>query len=374
MPVQLRKRKNADGTTRIYLDIYQTITQPDGTRVKKRYYETLTDCKLLKPSNPADREENRNRLNLAKSIQNERQRQIIAEGYNVKQNYRHGADFLKFFENYNQTYNKKDIRVFQSTYLKFRQFLSEEKKVTALNAKAVTPGLIKDFKDYLQSTLNGEAPATYFKRFKKLLKAATDQNVFTVNPGQNVTIKESKGIKKEILTIEDLKLLAATSCKNPEIKLAFLFSCYSGLRWVDLKELKWSCIDLKNKLLKVTQSKTGHILNQPLQGFTFETLNKLSDERNPIKTDRVFHLPSFSYVLRVLKEWSKEAGIERNITFHSARHTMATNIVYYSDDYGAASDLLGHKDLDYIQRYVHIVAEMKQKALSKIPQIIITNS
>jgi integrase len=371
MPVQLRKRKNADGTTRLYLDIYETISKPDGTTQKNRYYETLTDCKLLKPSNPADREENRNRLNLAKSILNERQRQIIAVGYNVKQNYRHGADFLKVFEAYIQTYNKKDIRVFQSCLLKFKQFLKEEKNLIAINAKEVNQTLINDFKEYLEGTLNGEAPATYFKRFKKFLKAATDQNIFTVNPGLKVTIKESKGISKEILSIEDLHCLASTACKNDQIKNAFLFSCYSGLRWVDIKALIWDNIDLKNKRLKIIQSKTGHTLNQNLETFTFETLSKIYENSKPKKTDPVFQLPSFSYVLRVLKDWSRNAGIERNITWHSARHTLATNVIIYGSDSGTASEIMGHKNLDYIQRYVHIADEMKQRALANIPQITI---
>ena len=369
MPVQLRKRKNADGTTRLYLDIYETISKPDVTTQKNRYYETLTDCKLLKASNPADREENRNRLNLAMSILNERQRQIIADGYNVKQNYRHGADFLKVFDNYVKAYSKKDVRVFHSCYLKFKQFLKEERNETAINAKEVNQVLIKDFKEYLESTLNGEAPATYFKRFKKFLKAATKQNVFTVNPGLEVTIKESKGISKEILSIEDLQSLASTECKSDQIKIAFLFSCYSGLRWVDVKALIWDNIDLKNRRLKIKQSKTGHILNQNLEGFTFETLTRLFEKSKPKNIDPVFQLPSFSYVLRVLKDWSRNAGIERNITWHSARHTLATNVILYGSDSSTASEIMGHKNLDYIQRYVHIVDEMKQRALAKIPQI-----
>lgn len=369
MPVQLRKRRNADGTTRLYLDIYETISKPDGTTQKHRYYETLTDCKLLKPSNPADREENRNRLNLAKSIANERQRQIIADGYNVKQNYRHGADFLKVFDTYVKAYSKKDVRVFLSCYKKFKQFLKEDKNLITINTKEVNQALINDFKEYLESALNGEAPATYFKRFKKFLKAATDQNIFTVNPGLKVTIKESKGISKEILSVEDLQSLASTECKNDQIKIAFLFSCYSGLRWVDIKTLIWGNIDLNNRRLKITQSKTGYVLNQNLEGFTFETLSRLFEKSKPKNTDLVFQLPSFSYVLRVLKDWSRNAGIERNITWHSARHTLATNVIYYGSDSNTASEIMGHKNLDYIQRYVHIVDQMKQKALANIPQI-----
>lgn len=367
MPVTLRKRKNKDSSITLFLDIYETITNQDGESQKIRKYEFLPDCKLLPIKSPVDRIENKSRLALANKILNERQRQIIADGYGIQQDYRHGVQFLPYFEDYIKGYTKKDIRVFKSCLFKFKEYLSTQ-KIKDPSSKQITEQLVIGFKEYLDQELNGESPATYFKRFKKFLIHATKNKIFNTNPASNVIIKETKGIAKEILSIDEIQKLAETPCSNQEIKLAFMFTCYTGLRYAEIKPFNWSNIDMDNKRIKLKQSKTGHEVEINLFGFALDLVEQRSISKVS-KDALIFNLPSFTTITKTLKKWAKKAGIDRNITYHSARHSFGTNLLDYDPNILYVSKLMGHTSLVYTQRYTHILEARKLSVLEKMPQI-----
>ena len=65
----------------------------------------------------------------------------------------------------------------------------------------------------------------------------------------------------------------------------------------------------------------------------------------------------------------KAAKIEKHITWHCARHSFATNLIYYKTDVTIVAKLLGHSTLKYTQRYTHIAEELKRNAVNNLPQI-----
>src|SRR5260221_12658940 len=103
-------------------------------------------------------------------------------------------------------------------------------------------------------------------RFKRVLKKATKEGYFKYSPAEELPDKAGGNKKlKEILTAEEYSKLMSTPCLNHEVKKAFVFSLYTGLRWVDVKSLKWS--EIKNNSVSVTQTKTKITLEVPLHSI-----------------------------------------------------------------------------------------------------------
>jgi integrase len=161
--------------------------------------------------------------------------------------------------------------------------------------------------------------------------------------------------------------LAATYCSNSDIKRAFLFSCLSGLRWVDVKSLKHGDIDRNQGHIIFTQSKTRHssVKSQVIIPLT-PTLVKLIGE--PLKpADFIYKLPSFSGAMGVLKFWANTAKLNKNITWHSARHSFAVNLLGDAKaDIKTVADLLGHSGLKHTEKYLHVVDERKKTAMNNL--------
>lgn len=354
MSVQIRKRKNADGTTSLYLDIYH-----DG----KRYYEFLKECKLVKPSNPIDRKDNGEKLKLAKQIAGKRSLELQSNDYDVTPDHKTKIDFLEYYQQYINRYSKKDIRVLINSKQKFEDFLAQE-GYKSITTKQVTESLIIRFKEYLEETLNGESPSTYFSRFKKVLKQATRDKIFKANPAADVSIKRKETVKKDVLTIAEIQKLLETPLTAYEVKRAFLICCYTGIRYVDVIALKWKNVDFQNKRLAFVQAKTGHRVELQLHPTVISLLSEPQSNATP-----VFNLPSHTACLKNLRYWLKKAGIKKHITWHCARHSFATNLIYFGADVNTTSSLLGHTSLRYTQLYTRVVDSLKQQAISNLPEI-----
>jgi len=354
MSVKLRKRKNADSTTTLYLDIYNN---------GKRYYEFLKHLKLIKIATPKDRVDNKDNYKLAEDICVKRAQELESSDYNVMAKFKSKVDFLQYYQNFIDRYTNKDKRVIVSSLSKFKEFMKDEGyKTLALNQ--VTESVAYDFKGYLEHSLHGESPANYFSKFKKVIKQACRDKLIMINPTTDITIKRNEGLKKEVLTIEDIHLLAATPITNEYVKKAFLFSCLTGLRFCDIVAMKWKHIDLNNQRLSLVQSKTGHKVTVNLHVSAIQILGE------PGNSDlNVFTLPSHTACTKDVKHWVKKAGISKHITWHCARHSFATNLIFLGADITTASNLLGHTTLKYTQRYTRVVNDMKRTAIDSMPAI-----
>ena len=85
--------------------------------------------------------------------------------------------------------------------------------------------------------------------------------------------------------------------------------------------------------------------------------------------NRIFQMPETSCAYDYLHDWAKKAGITKNVTFHVARHTYATLLLYYGADLYTVSKLLGHTNVRTTQIYAKVMDESKRKAVSLIPNI-----
>lgn len=355
MGVALRKKKNTDNTTSLYLDIYHN---------GRRKYEFLQQLKLVtKPSTAKDRTENKSNIDLAKKILAKRQHELESNDYDITPAYKQNIDFKEFFQSFIDSYKKKDLRVVQACFNQFKAYLKEA-EIKELTAKQLDESIVQEFKNYLQENLNGESPVNYFKKFKMVIKQAIRKKIIISDPTLDIKIKSNQGvIKKNILSPEEIQLLAKTETTNKELKRAFIFSLFTGLRFSDIIALRWNNIDFNNNILNFKQEKTGEKVSLNLHPTALNILGK------PKKTsEHIFKLPSHTACSKGLKVWVKKAGINKHITWHCARHSFATNLIYFGADVNTASKLLGHTSFRYTERYTHIVNSLKEKAISNLPE------
>ncbi len=354
MSVTLRQKENSDGSISFYLDIYQN---------KKRYKEYLKDCKLYKATNAEERKANKEVKQLAENIALKRGQELVSHGYDVVAAFKNDVDFIKYFENYISRYTKKDKRNMEGACNKFKDFMKIE-SIKTLTMKQLTENIIYNYAEHLKSTCEGEGACSYFARFKKMLKQAMREKVIITNPAADVSIKREESIIKDVLTIEEIQILASTTVSNREVRNSFLFCCFTGLSWIDVKELKWKHIDLRNNKLTKVRSKTGTETGVTLNETALSLLPKQG------KPDELIYiLPSHTGALKTLRNWLKLAEIEKHITWHCARHSFATNLIYFDTNVTIVSKLLGHASLKYTQRYTHISDELKKRATDNLPKI-----
>ncbi len=354
MSITLRKKLLKDGRQSLYLDHY-------GEEGRRKEFLKLYLFK--RPKDELEKQHNKETLKLAESICSKRELQANSADHGFADPIAKKVNFIEYFEKFTESYPKKDKRIVVACLSKFKAFAGR----AYMRHTEVTEQYCLNFKEYLTQHLNGKTPYNYFAKFKKMLRQAKREKLFTENPAEDLRNSKVEGIKKDVLTTQEIQQLARAYCGNTEVKRSFLFATQTGLRFVDVVALKWG--NIHNGVLQISQSKTDRpvIIN-----LNSTALKLLGEPGRPV--DSVFTLPSHTAVTKNLKAWAAKAGIHKKITFHVARHTMGTQLLLHDVDIKTASSLLGHTNLATTERYVRIADSMKQKAVDKLPEIDLTPS
>ncbi|MBO7114933.1 MAG: integrase catalytic domain-containing protein [Bacteroidaceae bacterium] len=137
---------------------------------------------------------------------------------------------------------------------------------------------------------------------------------------------------------------------------AFLFCCYTGMRYSDFIRLSSANFDFRSKesWLSYRSVKTGMDVKIPL-GLMFEGKGLKLIERYGNGLLEFFNLPSNAVTDRVLNKVYHKAGLEEHISFHSSRHTNATILLYKGVSVTTVQKLLGHKNIRTTMRYCAIM-------------------
>jgi integrase len=360
MKVTLRKRVKHDKVS-LYLDYYHK---------GKRQYEYLRLYLVAKPRNPQDRAMNNQTLQLAESVRAKRQIEIQNGMFGFNDTERINTSFLFYFEVLTEKRkgNEGNFGNWMSTLKHLKAFKRGKVNFTEINNE-----WLEDFKHYLVhearskngKPLSQNSCVSYFNKLKSALKQAVKDGIITNNPGINVDgIKEAETMR-EFLTLEELQKAAKIQCDLPILKNAFLFSALTGLRFSDIEKLTWAEVqhsDENGYYLRFRQKKTK---GQETLPISEEAFNLLGVRQLP--DSKVFQGLSYSdHNNQKLREWMIRAGIEKDITFHCARHTYATLQLTLGTDIYTVSKLLGHKSMKTTAIYTKVIDKKKQEAANRI--------
>ena len=203
--------------------------------------------------------------------------------------------------------------------------------------------------------------AKYLKQTKAVFSRALQLGLITQNPfdGYKFKIKEKP---REFLNSEELERLENFTIDNDSImktKDIFLFSVYTGLRYIDIHNLKKEDVSKDREgsyWIEITQQKTNSFHRIPLLDKALEILEKY-EEYSEV-TGKVLPVISNQKVNVYLKVLADLSGIKKNLTFHMARHTNATVILLSNGvPIEAVSKYLGHTSIKTTQIYAKITNE-----------------
>lgn len=259
----------------------------------------------------------------------------------------------------------------------FKNFLADQYPYFSqrIEPYQMTKLMMENFAKYLENHHRGTGVSSVWRRFKKVVNRALDEGILTQNPCKGIIIDSREDmLVKDILSSNELKKLFATHYdrENPVIRRAFAMTCYSGIRFCDLKVLTYGDIDYENRVISFRQCKTdGH---SKKSGVVIPLNDMLLEIIGPKPTDAtddtlIFPLPSMESCLKSLRYWVKQAGIKKHITWHCGRHTFGTQLLANGANIKVVADLLGHSSLKYVNTYVRAVDEQKKKALDSLPKI-----
>ena len=373
-PIRLRQRLTSSGLTSLYLDIYM-----DG----HRSYEYLK-LYLVPERTRADREKNRETLKLADAIRAKRVVELRNGQYGFQQQF---ATATRFFDYYRSLCEKRlgaESRGNWGNWYSCLHHLKKYEKRENITFAEITSEWVQGFKDYLENDavawghdfrkrikdkpLSRNSRVSYFNKLRACINQAYEERIIAVNPLRGIEGFKAEEGTRMYLTIDEVKLLARTECDYPQIKAAFLFSCLTGLRRSDVLRLRWGDVYQQGDFTRIIfkQKKTN---GQEYLDITAEAAELMGERGEP--SDCVFtdiHSPSCTN--NTIKLWVARAGINKDITFHCARHTFATMMLDLGTDIYTVSKLLGHRELSTTQIYAKVLDKNKQAAVAAIPSIL----
>lgn len=359
--VFLREKKIKHGKRSLYLDFYPPITHPETNKQTRR--EHLRLYIYEKPKTELEREHNKETKLLGENIRAQRQLEFQAGSYGFVPVRNKQKSFLVFFEKMTdekKKLSKSSFENWNSVYKHLANFTGGHCKFADL-----TRTFCEDFKDYLlnESGLSQNTASNYFDKFKIALRVAHENKMISENPVRKIKTIPLLETQREFLTLEELQKLAQTPFQYDDLRRASLFSALTGLRFSDVEKLIWSEIQHSKEqgfYIRFKQKKTRGAETLPISD---EAISLLGERRND--SAKVFE-NLFYWQCAFLSVWMESAGIKRNITFHSFRHTFATLQITLGTDLYTVSKLLGHKNIQTTQIYAKIIDEKKRDAVNKI--------
>ena len=376
---RLLKKPIKDGSEySLYLEYKVGYKEDNGSCIRRK--ETLSLYLMASPRTTAQRQKNKETIELARKIRFEREQEFLEnkEGYRLKKS--RSINFLDFCQTYIDKYPKKDIKVIKMAFNDFKKFLAEQYPhlATRIEPRYINKKMMTEFAQYITDHHNGSGVSSAFRRFKKLILAGVEQSLFSENPCKGIVLDTKEDmLVKDILSAEELQKLFSTpyTWKYPDIRRAFALTCFSGIRFCDIQELSYGDIDYENKTISFRQRKTeGHSRRSGVVIPLNDTLLAIIGEKPEGATNdtRIFSLPknnSGDNSNHFLKQWTKAAGIDKHITWHCGRHSFGTQLLNNGANVKVVADLLGHSSLKYVEVYVRAVDKLKKEALDSLPKI-----
>lgn len=256
---------------------------------------------------------------------------------------------------------EKDIRFFQTfleSHLNGQVYVEE-----------VTEEDIEQYIKYLRNVrkLQPRSQNRYVSSIRSMYNYAFKKRIIVVNIAQYIENVQYQRKEREFLNLKELELLFS-HIDTELVKIAVMTLAYTGIRISELKELKLSDVDLINKTMKVTGkgNKQRVIpISNTLHRILMEYITTLHPKNSNYffatqKTGRL----SAQYVNKIIRESVKKAGITKQVSAHTLRHSFASYLIKSKVDVATLQRLLGHTNVRTTSVYLHTDYEQLKEAVN----------
>lgn len=251
-----------------------------------------------------------------------------------------------------------------TTSLKHTQdFLFWKYGVRDIDIREIDHAFITDYEHYLRSIrkCSNNTAVKYIKNFGKIIRICLANGWLAASPFLNYKSK-IRTVERVFLSEEELQRIADktfASERLTQVRDIFLFSCFTGLAYVDVQKLRYTDIqkgiDGEEWIYKSRQ-KTDILSRIPLLPTALSIINKYRMHPHCVHEGRVLPVPSNQKMNAYLKEIADLCGIQKQMTFHAARHTFATTVTLLNGvPMESVSKMLGHTNLRTTQHYAKVL-------------------
>lgn len=248
---------------------------------------------------------------------------------------------------------------YQTALRHLKQYLKEKHKISDIDIRKIDHQFITEYEFFLRTTrkCNNNSAVKYIKNLKKVIKRCLANGWLVRDPFANFKAK-IKVVDRPCLSEEQLYTLESRAFDNERLNRVrdiFLFSCYTGLAYIDIYQLKRSEIIERNgneKWISINRQKTSTPTRVPLLPKAVDLLAKYESHPLCIDVNKAFPVSSNQKMNAYLKEIADLCGIKIPLSYHIARHTFATTITLQNGvPIETVSKMLGHKDIRTTQHY-----------------------
>ena len=274
---------------------------------------------------------------------------------------------LSVFRTHNEQYEKRrGINIAKSTcrnhagsLTHLERFINSHYHVSDVSFRQLDYSFIENYYFYLRINckMSSNTIIPKIASLKKMVNIAIREGIVNRDPFAGFSVERPKAIQR-FIPANELEMLIKTPFKSSALSLTrdmFVFSCFTGLSYIDLYNLTGNHIvkTVDGSLwIEISRQKTDSSSRIPLLDIPVKLIEKY---RGSGSKDKVFPVRSNYQINRELKKIAKLCGIERRLTFHMARHTFATETCLSSGvPLESVSRMMGHKRLNTTQIYAKI--------------------
>jgi site-specific recombinase XerD len=244
-----------------------------------------------------------------------------------------------------------------------KDFLMWKYNITDIDILKIDHAFISDYEFYLRTVRNcaNNTAVKYIKNFNKIIKICLANHWMDKNPFANYKSKV-KEVDRVYLSEEEIQEIINKDFGTDRLSLVrdiFLFSCFTGLAYIDVKNLTKSHVSIGidgEKWIFTHRQKTESASKIPILPVTQMIIDKYENHPQANNQDRLLPILSNQKMNAYLKEIAAVCNINKELTFHIARHTFATTVTLTNGvPIESVSKMLGHKNLRTTQHYAKVL-------------------
>lgn len=288
---------------------------------------------------------------------------------------------LKIFQEHNDRVEgliNKDfapgtVERYKTCYKHLESFIRSKYKRGDMHLFELNPMFINNFEYYLKTDRNccNNTATKYLKNFKKIIRIALANGWMKVDPFRNIKF-HLDDVDMAYLNEEELKTLMNAKFdigRLQQVKDIYVFCCFTGLAFIDVKNLQYSNIESKGDSLwiKKKRQKTKNWCSIPLLEPAIELINKYKEHPYCIANGCVLPVLTNQKMNAYLKEIADVCNINKNLSTHTARHTFATTVTLANQvSMEVVSKMLGHSSITMTKKYARVVDDLIKLDMNKL--------
>jgi site-specific recombinase XerD len=281
-----------------------------------------------------------------------------------------------------QEYAPGTLERYETSLKHTKDFIFWKYNITDINIEKIDHSFITEYEFYLRSERKcaNNTAVKYIKNFHKIINQCLANGWLNKDPFANYKAKV-KEVVREFLSEAEIEQMMNKEFVSERLELVrdiFVFSCFTGLAYIDVKQLTLDNISLGidgDKWIFKNRQKTDTASKIPLLPTAKDIIDKYADYPVCKNEKRLLPILSNQKMNAYLKEIADVCGIKKDLTFHIARHTFATTITLSNGvPLETVSKMLGHTSLKTTQHYAKILDKkisedmmiLKSKFASKV--------